>query len=585
MVSKIYKYLLILISILWVLFIFIDYFQKHPLYGLAIENFRYLGLVIFLLLIFGGLSSFIYKQAGNSEIPRWINGLSILGLFIFLASIITNAYHLKMFNSILGAANASFLAKLIVTLFGTFLVLIASMALGEKINALFNLQISNKQWLVLDMAIGISGLVLLLFILGALSLLKWFTVLPLLLLLIGLNYKYVLNLLKELFWKPLTIPSDINIVGLLSFFLLLFIICLNFLQIISPMPTGYDSMTIYVNLPSLINDYSGLVKGYQPYNWSLFMSIGFILFQKAEIAMALSLVGGVLTLWVMYRIGKDYLKMNVNWLWMALAAFYLMPTITHQSSKEPKVDLGALFIYITIVMVLYAWIRKRTDEKDKEHITEKIPTLSLDHKAIKKGGNGKPKKKKNIIPQPTYIRNRIKSESIYKFLNSTLNPYMIVMGLLTGFAMGIKLTTLFTFFSVVAVIWYFMSRSLAYLGIFCLSIFGVLLFKLDDMGDLRQYHMSASIVQWFMAVMGVALIGWSIFKKKEATLEAIKLSVIYTLFFIMPFLPWLAKNAVESDKVTVQTLLNGTQIGPRIGIQKIKAKFPPPSAPNSNTQR
>jgi len=358
-------------------------------------------------------------------VPKWINGLSLCIVFLFLSLFITNAYHLKTFDSLLGAGTASYLAKFLLTAIGTILILVSSMALGEKINSLFDLDLNRSQWFVMDMAMGISGLVLLLFILGAVSLLKWFIVLPLLLALIAINYKYVLDLVKSFFWRPLRLSEDLNYLGFFSFFILLFIICLNFLQIISPMPTGYDSMTIYVNLPSLINDYSGLVKGYQPYNWSLLMSLGFVIFQKAEIAMALSLVGGILTLWVMYRIGKDYLKMNVNWLWLALAAFYLMPTITHQSSKEPKVDLGALFIYVTIVMILYAWIKKRSAEKEPEVVTDSIPALKVEKKPLSGKVTKKGLKKKNQISTSSgvnaYIRNTDYTGSIRNFFNSTLN--------------------------------------------------------------------------------------------------------------------------------------------------------------------
>jgi len=105
------------------------------------------------------------------------------------------------------------------------------------------------------------------------------------------------------------------------------------------------------------------------------------------------------------------------------------------------------------------------------------------------------------------------------------------------------------------------------------------------MGDLRQFHLSASIVQWTMLVLGLALLGWNIYKKRESTLEAIRLSIIYTLFFIVPFLPWLGKNAIESDNLNTQTLLNGAPIGPRIGIQQIKSNYPPPNFSNNNQQR
>ena len=39
----------ILFTTFWVLFLFTDYWDKHPAYSLVIEHFEYSGLIIFLL--------------------------------------------------------------------------------------------------------------------------------------------------------------------------------------------------------------------------------------------------------------------------------------------------------------------------------------------------------------------------------------------------------------------------------------------------------------------------------------------------------------------------------------------------------
>jgi len=218
------------------------------------------------------------------------------------------------------------------------------------------------------------------------------------------------------------------------------------------------------------------------------MSLGFIIFDKAEMALSLSFLGGVLSLFALFYLCKD--------------AF---PSIAHQSYLDLKVDLGLLFILLTIVILLVEWQQRIA-----------------------------------AVPENAVSLSR---------------TYIILLGLFSGFAFGIKLTALMAFFAVAAVIWW-------------IYMFVVLLFRLDDTPMLREFHLQAERFMWVMLALGLGLFVWTAIREREKFIPPLKLSVLYTFFFILAIAPWLTKNYIETGgELSTRALTYGKTRTPATSIQ------------------
>ena len=446
--KKLYTGLLITFSIFWVSFVLLDYIQKHPQYAFNYQFFQYWDLfaIVFSHAIIGGVLFHFFKSKLSNLVRGGIviiPGILLVALTYTLALNKTTALTLN--KLVPTPAKFSEIIYILMNYFKVglqvFFIILSSYSVGRWLVSKTPLELKPASNTAISIGTGIMTIVMIAFVLGIFKALYWFTLGPVLIACFALNYKNNLTFVKNITVAPIKPSKHLGFIGVCSLLLLLFVVQLNLAQNISPFPKGFDSMALYVKLPTIINDYHGLVRGYQPYNWSLLMSFGLILFNSLETVLALSYVGGVLCLLGLYAIGKDILKMNQNYILLSLLIFYLIPSVGFQSFQEQKVDLGLLFIVLCLVLLLFGWIKSLRSNK---YIEE------------------------NIHPELTKLR-------------PELSPYIILMGLFTGFAFGIKLTTLFSYFSIVAIIWFIEFGFIGFIGSSLLCCFAILLVKLDDM--------------------------------------------------------------------------------------------------------
>lgn len=525
--------ILLLFSICWILFIFLDYWQKHPLYYFSFRFFKYLDLVAIFLAL-GTFSTWVFwKIKQQKKFGKYLTGLSIYAFSLLIILISLGTYYNKWSagNGFSGGMMASILGKLLFVTGMVFLILIVCYAIGDFFNKKLKIKLAKEEQYIVSLASGMMLLTLFLFLLGTLSLLKIWTILPLFLIVLFFFRKTVWSHFTTTLLKPITIPKGMNILGAICYYLLLVIVSLNLISIIIPMPMGFDALTLYANLPALINDYSGLVEGFQPYNWSLFMSLGYVLFDSTPIVLTLSSVGGLLCLFVLYRIGRRWFQMNVNYLMLALLALYLTPTVTAQSFVELKVDLALLFITLTIILLSLNWLKNLS------------------------------KPKEDVNPEFQNIKSIIQS-----------NGELLLIGLLIGFAMGIKLTTIFLIFAIVAGIWYAYAGKTGFFAIFLLSLSFIFLMRLDDMSGLRNFHAGVNFLTWLLAIGGLVCLQILIFKKWGSLIKGLITTAIIGICLSISFSPWLIKNAIEAENLTSKTLLNGKQPGLKMTIEALESK-------------
>lgn len=551
MQQRVYNFIAICFMVVWVLFIFLDYLQKHPTHYFAFERFHYLDLTA-VLAVLGGLVTFIVyqKKSGKNNFLPKINGLSIFALSMLIISASLWAYQRKIINDPIHILKPGSVPKVPIENFGefltvlgsvgitcafTYLIIVICFSVGELSTVLFESFMKRSGQAIVNIAAGIMILVMLLFFWGLFGLLKFYVVFLMMLFLLALNWRGAWRFVRNTLIDPIEIPKELNWMGIISFFILLCIISFNAVSIVSPFPLGFDSLTLYLNLPGLIRDYSGLVEGFQPYNWALFMSLGHILFDKPEVVMALSSLGGILCLFAMYELGRNWFEINVNYLLLALLIFYLTPSIIHQSVDELKVDLALLFFSLIIVNLFVEWINRLDTESSPDS-----PISGMFY----------------------FTGDQVQNGSL-----------LVLAGLLTGFAIGIKLTALFIVFGLIVSLWYALNGTKSFVGIGLLIIGFVFFVKMDDISGLRQYHYTVDTLKWLIALAGLLIMAYVYKKSDHQILRSFKLSLLFGLIMLLSFSPWIAKNYYETSSFSPQVLMNGKPSGPKMNMKIIQKNW------------
>lgn len=515
--------------------IFSEYWRYNPNYGKAVELFQYYDLLILFIGVGAAASWFIKKPRKNAI--KYLNGLTIFLSMLFLDIIAVNRFTTKESGLNFTVDGLfSHLGHIIGVAICLFLVYVLVRVLGALFTTIFPLRISNVDLPLIQVAIGIMVFTSLLFFLGLIGMLNPFIIIPICLIVLAFYWRYTFKYFKETLLTPIKIPKELNVLGIFSFLFLAIFLILNFAQILRPFPIGSDSLRLYVNLPSLIAEYGGLVDGHQPYNWSLFMTTGLVVFGRMDVVLAISFFGGLLSIFALFQLSKKWL--DVNYSALVLLLFYSLPMVNFLSYMDMKIDMGLLFFTLATLLLYYNWV----NPIDNEIITMKGIGLSKAKSFFK-----------DRIP-PVLQQNRI----------------LVLIGLLSGFAFGIKFTVLFFVLALYCTIWFFKGNKLTFIASFCLCFAAIFLLQLDVQPGLRQFHQNVPILQWSLLAIGIGLLAYLYFKQKKKVLELLTYSLIIGVFFALPILPWLGKNLSETGKVSVTALLNGKKASPIFKLGNVK---------------
>ncbi len=548
MTARLDKILTIGFCFLWALVIFIDYWYYHPSYATAFQYFQYMDSLLIMSVLGGGAFWLINKKREHKIAKHLISGIGIYLLFMLVSAVILWSHYLKISKEMLGVVEGlTYLGKVSYILLACYFVLVANYALGDLFLAyLFDEEIIIKPSIVriVKLAIGITLFSLFFTMLAFFDVLKIYTTLPLFLLVLGIRWKTMFAFVKTTLWQPLLRKEALNGIGFASFFFLLIFISLNFLSNVRPFPFGFDALAIYLNVPNLISQQGGLIEGYSPYYWSIFIATGQIIFGQLEIAIALSVGGGILSLFAIYEISRKWV--NENFSLLIVLIFYSLPLINYQSFRDIKTDLGLLFILLTAFLVLMEW-------------------LSLyDNKVLKKG---KKQQQEEVIQRNELIENpqkiNVDHQIVKKGLLSTFfipsEQLILLLGLLSGMGLGIKLTSLIFIFAVLSVFSFIKGGKIAFLANFALTVFIVLIAELDT--SLRAYHFGVTSLQWIMGLLGLLGLGYFGFTQRERFISLVKIAFIYLITLSAIYAPWPIKNFQETGKISIQTLIEGKPVG------------------------
>ncbi|MDX1477022.1 MAG: glycosyltransferase family 39 protein [Saprospiraceae bacterium] len=552
MLNRIVNSLAICFTVYWIAFIFLEYWTWHPDVREAITLFQFGGAALTLcLLAAGGGWLFLRSEA----VRRRCNGLTIAGLGLVVILILLNAFFRVSLNAPLTASeNVVFIGTMLRSILPAYGMLAVCFVLGSAVMHVSSVRMPAGDFNLVKIGLGMMVVVFALFVLGAAGLLQAAVLIPVLVAVLVIGWRYAWQFVRTTLLNPIPVGRDFNALGFGVFFILLTLVGMNLVQVVRPVPLGYDAITLYVNLASLIDDYEGLVQGNQPYNWSLFISLGYLLFGKTETVLTLSFLGTLLSLFALYRVSRKWV--NSNYALLVVLLFYTMPMVNWLSFRDVKIDLGLLFYSLVILLLLYNWLAPEATKSKKKR-----------KKSAKKQRPAREWKWAVLSGLSVRIR-----DLVTRFSPPLISKhqYPVLIGLFCGFAMGIKLSALLVILGLVAALWYFRDGGIvALLGACAISIFLILAARLDQQANLRQFHTSAHLVQWSMLLAGIAAFGYLLLRKRAVFLANLRITVIISVFTVATMAPWLAKNYLETRSLSVTALTNGKRASPSPTVREM----------------
>ena len=251
------------------------------------------------------------------------------------------------------------------------------------------------------------------------------------------------------------------------------------------------------------------------------MSLGFVLFDDPKIALTLSIIPGILSVLVLYRISKIFV--NNLWALITCTIFYTLPVIIWLSKSDAKVDLALLYVLLAIVLlILEHFFNKESDSEEQESL------------------------------------------SFFKDPDTSL---WFLVGWLTGFAMSIKYTAFIAGVSLVVFIFYLYSGKWNALAafFFCFAfIFGFGLYRFSNL-DISSHNSFWLIA--LPAAIGLICTVIATLKQRAGTIRGIWLTSIFGISCFCLLIPWGIKNISEHGKVSIGHFLTGQSNLPKIDFR------------------
>lgn len=464
------------------------------------------------------------------QVPRWILPASLFVLLIVAVLIFFNAT-----APVLASKTPVLVAKIIGWSLLPTLCAFVFHGLGKRLVSWAIPQQSSQHWQVwtlLAMASGWGVFLAAWTTLGVVGLLSGWAFFVLVGVAIAVSWRQILESLKWWGGSWRHEPSAImrNLTSEWFFIVLSFTFLSNIINIVRPMPIGWDDLGVYMNVPKLMAQAGAIFAGSGMVAWQTYTSIGFLLGSPTQ-AFFLSCLGGVLgtmACWLAISHTLRHRRLLVDIPLLMAAVLYVMPMLVFQQAKDMKVDMGLLAITVGAVYPLVILLLGEI----KSGRWKKVVGLSDD------------------------------TEKEVMYQTRSWRPYLLI-GAALGTAFAIKATTLMTFLGVFALLAMVAGGWSAFLG-WNMFVCGV--FTLGNLWKTLNVPLEpgVSVTQAGIAfsVAGVTLLGWSFFKNFSSWRKggwqafiAISAGIFLTLS------PWLVKNTVEivstHQPVSMNLLLSG----------------------------
>ena len=559
------------------------------MFAYLLKLFGFAFFSIFILIEYYKIS--FHNESGTGYGPYFITLFLIYGIYKFftlaskkdkvtfspLSIILYTLLHLFIlcfiYFSLTGGANAGFI--LFFKIFGYLLLPVTIglivYSLGKKVIHQFIPAFEQEETafhFLLSLGFGFVLFLTNLTIVGSLG---WYNITAVsgILLVAGIfAYREIIQSLTSLWTYKIAFPNhkangdffeQVNL-PLLSteilFMILTFLISVNFINIIRPMPIGWDDLGVYMNFPQIMANNGEIAHGVGMVAWQIFTGIGFM-FHSAPQAFFMNQIGGILSIIVLIVVFGSLLKGNknstqemsksfLNLPLLGATMFYAMPMVIFQQAKDMKLDPGLFFIsVIGIYGIIYLFLRYR-ENLEEIHTQSKgaLEIFLLDEKDTK-------------------VTNE-KDTPVEFFSHHKNLAYLLIIGTIVGLAFAIKFTTLMLILGLIGVIFYAKLGLAGFVGYF--AFFVAIFTKAGLWAQLNVNYpkddtdllLKVAAFSFFIGIISFAIAFYQY--KIEAFKKAFLLTLIFTVGVGISVSPWLVKNIAETgglSHMSISGILNG----------------------------
>ncbi|NNE27081.1 MAG: hypothetical protein HKN09_09580 [Saprospiraceae bacterium] len=510
---------------IWLFVLGLDYINKHPAYYYSLSYFRYTGLVVQLGIIALGIG------LSRKYLPKFFSYINT-GIGVFLVGVLISFLIIRSNSELVSFENNTsdhlhFTSRVVASAIQLFLI----MLLCRNVGAFIFSKCFSKTYdahFIIDIGLGIVLMVLSMFFLAMFGVLNAYSLLLVLIVFLFVNPIQFYQSIGSTLFKQLD-TKQFSMAGLIILFTLLSFLLVNYISIHTPFPSGFDSRNYYVNISKLLASSGSIVQGFPPYNGSIFIATGLVLFDQSHLAHGMAFVNIVLALLAAYTFARQILKYDADTSAIIITMVGVTPAIANQMFVELKVDFGLLFFQLLALFCLL---------------------------------NGFKKIKKSQQPRDNF-----------KDILKTYLPYSILLGVFIGYGLGIKMINLFLLIVIFILIgWEKDNRILSIVMVFA-SIAVFLFGGIDTISGLRQYHLSANYVAMAAALLAIISFAYAFIKSRILALRRVVFAGLITIFALMVFSPWAVKNYQDTKSLNPKKMLMGSSTGPEMSLAKIKKNY------------
>lgn len=397
----------------------------------------------------------------------------------------------------------SFISKVLSQVLFISLILFEILVLGHFLFTLLKLR---HEYLfvegVLSMALGTCAWVALLWTLAVMGILTATAGWVLIVVLPVLCFRHVLFWSRAFFRESVPVHQPWHSASVFFLWLLVSYLALNFLNVVRPFPIGWDDLGSYINRPRLMVSYGEFIFSMAPFMWEYLSSLGFLLFGYSSVfgatgSMLINWMAGLLAVLSVVAFGTTFLGRGRGII--AALLYYTLPMVGHFSFADMKID-NAVFMWGTLgVLAFFLFLFPKRDASEE----------------------GEP------------IRNL---------------RWLVIAGILFGFGFATKPTIVMVIMASGAMFMGAMFHWYAFIGsvFLVLGVFGKrgllgiheILERVSGNPDLISQN--AFVLVTF--ILGFAIIGFGISKRKENIRLCVKSVGVIALVMGISIAPWIIHN-------------------------------------------
>lgn len=495
------------------------------------EGFDWYAIYIIFIFIVYAIYSIFLKSENKEDIK--FSPIHILGLFLFHLFFLSGMYFSLQDNGQFGQWMSMF-AKVVGYSILPTIIVILSQTFWKTI--LKKISWFDKKTIIFQhltsLNLGIFLFITILTIFGFFGLYQKEVVIGILIIFAWCSFKELVWFKKWLFDPIVTFErnkeSALKFVVIEFLFLIsTLVLSVNLINILRPMPIGWDDLWVYMNYPHLFAEAWEIVSLWGIHAWQVFTGIWY-LFHSPTQAFYLNVLGWFLSFISILLITKDLIPSKKYKTYlpipMLLATMFIcMPMVVFEQAKDMKVDPALFF---TSIITLYIAFKVLLDKTWVFEIKTKVMQFFW--------------------------------KEDWEWLSSKY-IYFLLIGLFLGFSFTLKFTSLLLIIGVLGLLFY------AYLGLagflWYFSIFVGVFTKLGLWKFMNIVYPSDNIqfvntVTIICAVLGFSSLAFA-FNKYSTVVKSFLIKLFICLTgIIIAISPWFVKHIITSDSITIWTLLS-----------------------------